>query len=499
MTGKNHTKKSLGSYIIKKYISVTLLLVLLISLISLVFGLASQYARQSDAFSDLCAENIVRPDYENIDIGALEKFDGWVEILNEDNEVVYTLGNVLEETSRYTQAELLEQAALQSLIRNRMTSYGIISFGVKWPAEDSPGYIATYAGFTGEDGRAYTCVVKFRAERLSGEFSYVNDAGVTSRLGIPDSVVIIITVASIAALALVLILCIGRYASTVRRHVTQPNEKLVQGLRRVTSGDFSARIHLDAEYEYIEIEESFNFLGTELEEAARRRQEYEEERRMLFANIAHDLKTPITTIRGYASAISAGLLDTPEKTKAYMETILQKTEHMNDMVERLLIYAKLDSADYPLHLEETDFAELTRQSVAELWGEAEGRAMNLSLEIPEQRIPVRIDVTEIRRVIGNLVINAIRHNPSDTEIRILVTEGESGVALEVMDNGTPIPAEMRKDIFKPFVCGDESRTSKNGSGLGLSICQKIVHKHGGTLELLGFEGGWKAFRLTLPR
>ena len=301
-----------------------------------------------------------------------------------------------------------------------------------------------------------------------------------------------------AACTFVFLFFLLRYARAIRTHVAAPNETLVNGLREITSGNYGTRIRLNAEYEYREIEDSFNLLAEELMTATKERERLNRERRQLLSNIAHDLKTPITTLQGYAKALSDHVVKSPEQQDEYLSAIYRKSVHMTDLVNKLLEYSRLENDTYHLHPENTEFTEFVRTVIIDQYEAFENRRMELETEIPDSEICLSIDRTEIRRVLLNLLGNCIAHNPPGTSVRAVVRSDGHFCTFGLWDNGTPIPEELRDSVFEPFVCGDASRQSGNGSGLGLSICRKVAEKHGGTIVLKEGPDGYKGFILSLP-
>lgn len=272
----------------------------------------------------------------------------------------------------------------------------------------------------------------------------------------------------------------------------------MEGLREITSGNYETRISLNAEYEYREIEDSFNLLAEELMNATQERERLNRERRQLLSNIAHDLKTPITTLQGYAKALSDHMVISPEQQEEYLSAIYRKSVHMTDLVNKLLEYSRLENDTWHFDFRETEFTEFVRTVIIDQYDEFEARRVDLETDIPDREITLSVDRTEIRRVLLNLLGNCIAHNPPGISARAVVrTEGRFCV-FELWDNGTPIPPELQESIFEPFVCGDASRKSGNGSGLGLSICRKVAEKHGGTIVLKEGKDGYKGFILRLP-
>ena len=390
-------KKTLSRYIIKKYLSFLIVILLLFSLIRNISALLFFGSDNLNFSRILDAGTLITPDYENTDISGLADINGWIEILDEKNRVIYTKGAAL-----------------------------------------------------------------------------------------------------FAACTFVFLFFLLRYARAIRTHVAAPNETLVNGLREITSGNYGTRIRLNAEYEYREIEDSFNLLAEELMTATKERERLNRERRQLLSNIAHDLKTPITTLQGYAKAPSDHVVKSPEQQDEYLSAIYRKSVHMTDLVNKLLEYSRLENDTYYLHPENTEFTEFVRTVIIDQYEAFENRRMELETEIPDSEICLSIDRTEIRRVLLNLLGNCIAHNPPGTSVRAVVRSDGHFCTFGLWDNGTPIPEELRDSVFEPFVCGDASRQSGNGSGLGLSICRKVAEKHGGTIVLKEGPDGYKGFILSLP-
>ena len=225
---------------------------------------------------------------------------------------------------------------------------------------------------------------------------------------------------------------------------------------------------------------------------------YEKKRNLMLSDIAHDLKTPITTITGYARALNDGLVQDKEKQKEYLATIESKAEHMNELIILLFEYVKLDSAYFSLNIEDKDIAELLRKNVAFLYSDIEEHNMHLEIDVPEEPCIVPLDTLQFSRVITNLMTNAIKHNESGTCIRLELIQGKKYITIKITDSGKLIPNFLAEHIFEPFAIGDSSRKSQTGSGLGLSIAEKIVQMHGWELILeQNEEKGEKSFIINI--
>ena len=228
------------------------------------------------------------------------------------------------------------------------------------------------------------------------------------------------------------------------------------------------------------------------------RQAYDEERNLMLSDFAHDLRTPIMTISGYAGALADGVIRDPEKEKEYLQAIRAKADRMRDLINDLFDFAKLGSAGYGLKKEETDLHELLREAAAQSFTDAEEAGMELLAEIPEAPYSVMADRVQTQRIFQNLLSNALRHNPSGTKI-LVKTEALPGFErLFIADDGVRIE-KSEKELFAPFVREDNARSSSGGSGLGLSIASKIAEMHGWELSLMQPCGAYtKAFVLQVP-
>ncbi|PRR81204.1 sensor histidine kinase [Clostridium vincentii] len=223
---------------------------------------------------------------------------------------------------------------------------------------------------------------------------------------------------------------------------------------------------------------------------------YNQERNMLFANISHDLKTPITTIMGFSKALYDDVPSEAEK-KELLNSIYEKSKKVNELLDLMFQYTKLNGVDFEMKLEETDVGRIIKETTALYYNEFEQRNIEINIEIPEKPIKRNLDRVEFGRAISNLLINAYLHNKIGSEVSIRLEE-EDLIKVIVADNGEIIRTDMLEEIFNPFVCEDESRNSKGGSGLGLAITKKIVDKHGGKIYIdSNIDGYTKGFVIEL--
>lgn len=221
------------------------------------------------------------------------------------------------------------------------------------------------------------------------------------------------------------------------------------------------------------------------------------ERNMQYSRICHDLKTPMTSAQGVAAALRDGKIN-PEEQQEIFQIIYDKSCYMNELVESMFAYAKMETDEFQLQYKNQDLGALVRSVVALHYDEFEKREMDLQLDISDQSVFCSLDEKEMKRAIGNLVVNAYKHNPNKTTVLVQVKRQKNNAYLTVADNGGTIPTEQEYTLFDPFMCGDEARSS-GGNGLGLTISRLIIRKHGGDLYLdKKISGYTKGFVCRIP-
>ncbi|MDO4617583.1 MAG: HAMP domain-containing sensor histidine kinase [Lachnospiraceae bacterium] len=241
------------------------------------------------------------------------------------------------------------------------------------------------------------------------------------------------------------------------------------------------------------------------EEDARIKADFDKRRNLLFSDITHDIKTPITSIVGYSKAMTDGLVTDPEKRDDYLRTIYSKSLRISELINMLFEFVKLDSDGFRLHMEELDLAELVRENVIMLLEDYDDKNIDLDIDVPEETCMVQADRIQMSRVVTNLLTNSIRYISDGHQVQVLMEVLQKGghalYRVSVADDGLPIEEDFAKTIFDPFSRSDAARqTTSGGSGLGLSIAHKVAEMHGGELRLdLQYGHGYeKAFVLEVP-
>lgn len=218
------------------------------------------------------------------------------------------------------------------------------------------------------------------------------------------------------------------------------------------------------------------------------------ENNLLYASVAHDLKTPITSIRGFAKALSDGKIPEGEKAEIY-GIISSKSDNMNGLVDELFEYSQLGTEEYQLKLERLDICALLREVVADSYGSLEEHSIDVDIDIPESAICVDADRRDLKRAFTNLVVNTYKHNPDGIKMLVRVAMDGDHCVITIADTGAEIPGG--DDVFEPFVTENSSRTPGRGTGLGLAITKRVIDRHGGSIVLCAIDGYTKGFVVKL--
>ena len=245
---------------------------------------------------------------------------------------------------------------------------------------------------------------------------------------------------------------------------------------------------------YIQISHKLEEL---LQQEKEQKKAYDKARNLMLSDITHDIKTPITTICGYAKTLSDGVIPlSEEKRQEYLQAIYAKSMRMSELVTMLFEYIKMDSEGFALHKEKTDVCELLREVIAMMYTDFEEKGMELEIEIPDKLDSIELDKSQMTRVITNILNNALKYNDAGTKVGVTLDEE---YRICIADTGRNIEPELAEHIFEPFSRGDKARSTRGGSGLGLSIARKIVEMHGGKIWLRTSQknGYTKAFIIEL--
>ena len=266
------------------------------------------------------------------------------------------------------------------------------------------------------------------------------------------------------------------------RSIATPLVKLKKATQNIKEGNLDFVLDVEGNDEFSQLCQDFEEMRRRLKESTEEKSLIEKENRELISNISHDLKTPITAVKGYVEGIMDGVADTPEKMDRYVRTIYNKTNEMDHLINELTFYSKIDTNRIPYTFNKLNVEDYFEDCSEEVGLELETRGIELVYaNYVEKDVMVIADGEQIRRVIHNIISNAIKYMDKPKGIiQIRIKDVGDFIQIEIEDNGKGIGPKDLPYIFDRFYRTDVSRnSSKGGSGIGLSIVKKILEDHGG--------------------
>lgn len=270
----------------------------------------------------------------------------------------------------------------------------------------------------------------------------------------------------------------------IYRSVMRPLGKLEEAANNISEGNLDFKLENDSDDEFGELCEDFEEMRMRLKESAEEKLQSDIESKELISNISHDLKTPITTIKGYVEGIMDGVADTPEKMDKYIRTIYNKANDMDRLIGELTEYSRIDTNRVPYNFAKVNVAEYFEDCVDELRIDLEQRNITLNyINYLDESTVIIADVEQLKRVINNIISNSVKYiGRKQGIINIRINDEEDFVHIEIEDNGKGIAQKDLPLIFDRFYRTDASRNSnQGGSGIGLSIARKIIEEHSGRI------------------
>jgi signal transduction histidine kinase len=269
----------------------------------------------------------------------------------------------------------------------------------------------------------------------------------------------------------------------ITRSIIKPLNVLRQSAERIKDGDLQFEVKQQGNDEIGQLCMSFEEMRKQLKHSIQLQLQYEENRKELLSSISHDLRTPITTIKGYVEGIQDGVADTKEKMDKYLGTIHNKVVGLDRMVDELFLYSKLDLKRVPYSFEQTDLKCFLKDIVEELRFDLEMKSISIECNFPDKSIMVVADREKLQRVVLNLIDNCVKHmNKSAKQITLRIAEQDDKALIEISDNGDGIGSEQIPYVFEKFYRGHSiNESNTGGSGLGLAIARQLIEGHGGSI------------------
>ena len=308
-----------------------------------------------------------------------------------------------------------------------------------------------------------------------------------------DTVFVIILILILTALGL----CTWTY-----RGVMTPLTQLKEATKNIKEGNLDFTIEKTGVDEIGDLCDDFEEMRKRLKESAEEKVAFDKENKELISNISHDLKTPITAVKGYVEGIMDGVADTPEKMDRYIRTIYNKANEMDRLINELTFYSKIDTNRIPYTFNKIHISDYFEDCVDELSVELESSGVSLTyFNYMEEDAVVIADAEQLKRVINNIVSNSLKYmDKPKGVINIRLRDVGDFIQIEIEDNGKGIAQKDLANIFERFYRTDASRnSSKGGSGIGLSIVKKIMEDHGGQVWATSKEGTGTTMYLALRK
>lgn len=294
-----------------------------------------------------------------------------------------------------------------------------------------------------------------------------------------------ITLAVLLGLAFVVILLVGGL-------IYAPMKKITKAASEYAAGNLTYQVELDTEDEFGRLAHSMNLMAKELNEM----EEYE---RKFIANISHDFRSPLTSIKGYVEAMMDGTIPVEFQEK-YFNIVLFETDRLKKLTEELLTLNSFGSKRGMLDITTFDINAVIKSTAATFEGRCTERKIRIDLLFESWHQPVKADIGKIQQVLYNLIDNAIKFSNDNSSIEVETTVKHEKVFVSVKDYGTGIPKDSQKKIWERFYKTDSSRgKDKRGTGLGLSIVKEIIQSHDEHINVISTEGVGTEFTFSLPK
>ncbi len=306
----------------------------------------------------------------------------------------------------------------------------------------------------------------------------------------------------VIAMMLILFMTSSIITGWLNKDIYKPLKELSIAMQRISTGDFDYHMANRRDDEIGILFDNYEQMRLQLKENEEEKAQNEKKSKELVSNISHDLKTPITSIKGYVEGIMDGVADTPEKMDKYIKTIYNKANDMDRLINELTTYSGIDSNKIPYHFHILNVSDYFSDCVEEVGLDLESKNMHLNFtNLVSADTCVVADPEQLKKVINNIISNSVKYMGHDNgviDIRIL-DEVES-VKIEIEDNGKGIESKDIGNIFERFYRTDSSRNSlQGGSGIGLSIVKKIIEDHGGYVWATSRQGEGTCMHFVLRK
>lgn len=329
-----------------------------------------------------------------------------------------------------------------------------------------------------KDKDTYTILIVNRTYSVKGATSKSSRQNFYSMI-IGRTGILFLVIALIFVLSIILLSCI------TSRTITKPLKELSEGANEIANGNLDHTIDYESTNEIGTTVSAFNDMARQLKKSIDTQNSIEESRQQVINGVAHDLRTPLTSIKGYVEGIRDGIANTPEKQERYLQTIYSSALDMEKLLDELLSLSRLETGNIELNMEPINIVAFLRDYAEETAFQLEKSGFKLKYELPNDAdIEVMLDCDRFVRVLSNIVSNSVKYAKKNIagEILLSLENYKKSVIISIKDNGIGIDQKNLAHIFETFYRADTARTRvREGSGIGLSVCKQIVELHDGQI------------------
>ncbi|WMJ85549.1 sensor histidine kinase [Anaerocolumna sp. MB42-C2] len=271
--------------------------------------------------------------------------------------------------------------------------------------------------------------------------------------------------------------------------------RLSASIREIATRSY---LPIQAHGAFRDIYDSLNTLDTEIKASDRLREQTEKMRKEWIANITHDLKTPLSPIKGYAEILQEHSTKTEEQCKRYAHIMLKNVSYMETLIDDLKLTYQLENGLIPLKRQEQNFIRFIKELIIDILNNPEYARHTIHFDASEETVLISFDQTLLIRAFQNLIINAFLHGNENTELTLQISVADTMLKIVVSDNGKGMTAEETGSLFQRYYRGTTTEHKPEGTGLGLAITKSIVELHGGTISVSSIPGIGTAFQIQFP-
>ena len=287
----------------------------------------------------------------------------------------------------------------------------------------------------------------------------------------------------------VLILISQIFTKKLVDHITEPLNLLEAGARRIRENNLTEEIQYTGDIEFEQVCHTFNGMQAHILAEQEKNQKYEKARTDMIAGISHDLRTPLTVIRGSIKGMIDGVAVTPQLREKFLQTAYRRTGDMEVLLNQLFYFSKMETGNLPIHPQNLNLAEFVEQYGKAKQEFADPDREQMTIHTNGVQEDVWADPEQLQRILDNLLENSRKYVEADPlKIEIELKRSRNGIELQFSDNGTGVPEEKLPHIFEEFYRGDESRNKKEGNGLGLYIVKYLMQEMKGSVYAENREG-----------